>query len=222
MERRQLLKSLGLGTGMIIGGAVIGQAADLCGRTPQQTEGPFYPIKDQDDKDWDLTQLTGNNRKAEGEEVIIVGKVLDQNCKPIPGTLVEIWQACTTGKYNHPNDPNTATLDPNFQYWGKATTDSNGAYLFKTIIPGAYPADTGWIRPPHIHYKVHQWGYKELTTQLYFDGNQYNKTDRILNGVPKSERSKVVRPIETKIIDIPGEAPATHRVVQFDITLEKA
>lgn len=221
MERRQLLKQLGIGTGMILGSAALGHAAEICGKTPAQTEGPFYPIKDQSDKDWDLTQLNGSSRRALGDEIIVVGTVLDQNCKPVPGTLVEIWQACISGKYNHPNDPNTAPLDPDFQYWGKSISDENGVYLFKTIIPGEYPADTNWIRPPHIHYKVHKWGYKELTTQLYFAGNKYNKTDLILNAIPKTERERVVRPIEDKELLIPGENLSLRRVVNFDLIIEK-
>jgi protocatechuate 3,4-dioxygenase beta subunit len=221
MKRRELLK-LGLGTSAAIGVATIGQAAALCGRTPPQTEGPFYPVKPQDDKDWDLTQVKGRTQRAEGEEIVVMGRVTGLDCQPVAGTLVEIWQACASGKYNHPNDPNSAPLDPNFQYWGKSITDDQGYYFFKTILPGAYPADTQWIRPPHIHYKVHKWGFNELTTQLYFAGNQYNSGDRILNRIPRVEQDRVVRPIELREIDLPGEERLPRQVVEFDLVLEKA
>jgi len=221
MKRRELLK-WSLGAGSAIGVASLAKAAPLCvGKTPAQTEGPFYPVSDQNDKDWDLTFVNGNSQKAQGNVIVIAGQVLDQNCKPLPETLVEVWQACATGKYNHPNDPNKAPLDKNFQYWGRAATDNHGLYFFKTILPGAYPADTNWIRPPHVHYKVHKWGYNELTTQLYFSGNKYNETDRILNQIPKSERERVVRPIEIQEITLPGEQKAKYPVVRFDIVLTK-
>lgn len=219
MKRRELLK-WSLGAGSALGVASLAKAAPLCvGKTPAQTEGPFYPITDQNDKDWDLTFVNGTNQKAAGNVIVIVGQVLDQNCTSLADTLVEIWQACVTGKYNHPNDPNTASLDKNFQYWGKATTDSEGYYLFKTILPGAYPADTNWMRPPHVHYKVNKWGYKELTTQLYFEGNQYNDKDLILNQIAKADRSKVVRPIVEQDIALPGEQKTKYAVVRFDIVL---
>ena len=140
----------------------------------------------------------------------------------LPETLVEIWQACVSGKYNHPNDPNKAPLDKNFQYWGRSTTDKQGIYFFKTILPGAYPADTNWIRPPHVHYKVHKWGFRELTTQLYFAGNQYNQFDRILNQISKGDQAKVIRPILNQEIQLPGEPKAVYPVVRFDIGLVKA
>lgn len=220
MKRRHLLK-LGLGTGAAIGIASLGRASTICGKTPAQIEGPFYPINPQSDKDWDLTQVQGKIRQAQGEEIIVTGQVSDEACQPIKDTVVEIWQACQSGKYNHPNDPNTAPLDPDFQYWGKAQTDDQGIYIFKTIIPGAYPADTNWIRPPHIHFKVHKWGYKELTTQLYFEGNQYNQNDRILNQIPREEQPKVVRPILNRVFKLPGENEMIRKYIEFDIVLKK-
>ncbi len=222
MKRRELLK-WSLGAGSALGVATLAGAAPLCaGKTPAQTEGPFYPVADQIDKDWDLTFVKGITQKAQGEEIVVLGQVSDQNCQPLKETLVEIWQACASGKYNHPNDPNNAPLDKNFQYWGRAMTNEEGFYLFKTILPGDYPADTHWIRPPHIHYKVQKWGFRELTTQLYFAGNKYNDTDHILNQIPRAERGKVVRPIELQDIELPGEQRARYPVVRFDIVLTKA
>jgi len=222
MKRRELLK-WSLGAGSALGAATIAKAAPLCvGKTPAQTEGPFYPVVDQRDKDWDLTFVNGQNGRAQGQVIVIAGQVLDQDCQPLPETLVEIWQACVSGKYNHPNDPNKAPLDKNFQYWGRSTTDKQGVYFFKTILPGAYPADTNWIRPPHVHYKVHKWGFRDLTTQLYFAGNQYNQFDRILNQIPKGDQVKVVRPIVNQEIQLPGEPKAVYPVVRFDIGLVKA
>lgn len=160
--------------------------------TPGQTEGPFYPIADQFDKDNDLTIVQGKNKKALGEVIIIQGKVIDENCAPVENVLVEIWQACETGKYNHPADPNPAKLDPNFQYWGRAVTNKKGEYSFKTILPGQYKAASDWIRPPHIHFKVHRRGFEELTSQFYFKDHPLNKFDRVLQSLHPDDRKKVI------------------------------
>lgn len=212
VQRRSLLK---WGAASAVGLSPLGMAAQSClSSTPQQVEGPFYPIKDQFDKDWDLVAVRGRNQIAKGEIIYIQGQVLDSACKPIVGAIVEIWQACATGKYNHPNDPNTAPLDPNFQYWGRAVTNAQGVYMFRTIKPGAYPADAQWWRPPHIHYKVHKLGFLELTTQLYFAGDPLNLKDKILQRLPKQEQAKVVCPIQV--------LKTGHKVAVFNLTLEKA
>ncbi|MGZ3803991.1 MAG: dioxygenase family protein [Pseudobdellovibrionaceae bacterium] len=212
LQRRSFLK---LSLGSLAASASLAKAAELClGATPPQTEGPFYPVKDQADKDWDLVNVTSHTQSALGEIIIIQGQVVDNNCEPVAEALVEIWQACASGKYNHPNDPNTAPLDPHFQYWGRAVTDSAGRYMFRTIKPGAYPAASDWWRPPHVHYKVHKRGYLELTTQLYFEGEAYNADDKILQRLSKSDQEKVVCPL--KISD-KGE-----KIVTFNISIEKA
>jgi len=185
--------------GTLAGGNALAQTfMGACKITPAQTEGPFYPIKDQPDEDSDLTFVRGNTKSALGQVIYVMGEVTDQDCAPVPNALVEIWQACASGRYNHPNDTNPQPLDPNFQYWGKAVTDSQGIYKFKTIIPGAYPADVDWIRPPHIHFKAHKLGYHELTTQMYFAGNEYNDKDKILMALPPASRSQVVVAIGEK------------------------
>ncbi len=208
MNRRELLTKFAM-VGGAISVAPFVQAALRCApQTPKQTQGPFYPVADQIDKDTDLTQVMGATETALGEVIFVQGVVTDPNCVPVGDVFVEIWQACATGKYNHPGDPNTAKLDPNFQYWGIAKTNALGEYSFKTIKPGAYPADTNWIRPPHIHFKIHKWGYHELVTQLYFAGEKYNEADQVLQKLSPADQKLVVLPIENK-------------KVQFNITIIK-
>jgi Protocatechuate 3,4-dioxygenase beta subunit len=84
-----------------------------CSPTPQETAGPFYPVHYPIDKDNDLTFLNNKKGKAEGKPIWINGLVQNQGCEPVQGALIEIWQACSTGKYNHPRDSNKARLDPN-------------------------------------------------------------------------------------------------------------
>ena len=216
-NRRNLLKNsalliapLGLST------KAIGQ---VCGLTPQQTEGPFYPVNDQIDKDADLTFMTDRNKSALGEVIIIQGKVIDENCGPVENAIVEIWQACATGKYNHPGDPNPASLDPNFQYWGRALTNKDGEYQFKTIRPGHYQATSTWMRPAHIHFKVHRRGYVELTSQLYFKDDIYNANDRILQSLSPAEQKLLVVDFKNQLDQFRNKTNKP-KLGKFDISIE--
>ncbi|MEY4631167.1 MAG: hypothetical protein RIQ81_1287 [Pseudomonadota bacterium] len=195
-DRRNTLKAAGLaGMGLLSSGLLasgIAKAA-LGVKTPAQPEGPFYPVKDQLDKDADMTQVRGRGEAALGESVILAGIVRDADTSaPVEGALVEFWQACASGKYDHPSDPNTAPLDPNFQYWAQVKTDGQGRFSLKTVRPGAYPAGDGWVRPPHIHVKIHRQGYPSLTTQIYFAGEALNDQDLILQRLSPAQRELVI------------------------------
>lgn len=216
MQRRNFIKFGGIAaTSLVTMNALA--ASEACAvktPTPKQPEGPFYPVVDQVDTDSDLVYLKGSSKSALGEIIIVEGKITDQKCHPVEGVLVEIWQACESGRYNHPADPNTSPLDENFQYWGKAVTDKNGLYRFRTILPGAYPADVGWIRPPHIHFKVAKKGYIELITQMYFAGQALNDQDLILRRLHADEQQEV-------IVDLKPVAGMPHPVGEFNIQIEK-
>ncbi len=207
LKKRMMLRS-SLGAAVFFTALGAKAAAPMCGITPAQTEGPFYPENTSGEDDTDLTQ----NGRAKGEVIFVEGVVTDPACVPVAGALVEIWQACESGRYDHSGDPNTAPLDPDFQYWGRAVTDANGAYKFKTVLPGAYPAAPGWDRPPHIHFKIAKIGYTELITQLYFKGQKLNGQDRILRAIPKAQRESVISELVVK----PGETIPT---ATFPITL---
>ena len=156
-----------------------------------------------------------NGKQAKGVSIRVSGHVMNTEAKPLEGVKVEIWQACQAGSYNHPKDTNPAPRDPNFEYYSSIRTDSNGYYSFKTIIPGPYPADDHWMRPPHIHYKVSHEGHKPFITQLYFDGNSFlnqeisvvggksvtgkvinhlNELDLMLNKIPEASRPRLIVP----------------------------
>lgn len=183
----------------LIGAAAVGAslkaiASDVCHPvfTPAQTQGPFYPGERAFGLDTDLTQVPGRPVRAKGRVIYVRGRVVDENCRPIQGANVEIWQACASGKYNAPNDPNPAPLDPNFKYWAETFTNKDGEYMFKTIIPGAYPAARDWDRPPHIHFKVSKLGHRDLVTQMYFKGEALNDSDLIIQDLPEAERQTVI------------------------------
>ncbi len=188
MKRRELLQNSGLILGTFL--ATKAHALSQCGITPRQVKGPFYPVAEIPEVDADLTRTSTG--VAIGQKVVVRGKVMDHLCRPLKNVKVEVWQACHTGKYNHPDDTFEGELDPHFQYFAKLTTDESGEYSFKTIIPGSYPATHEWMRPPHIHFRVLAPGHPEFITQMYFKGHVLNQHDRILQALSKEDQNKLV------------------------------
>lgn len=175
-SRRKFIKLSAIGS--FLGVASSGSLANSV--TPSEIKGPFYPITPQKDRDFDLTSIEGKNGVAKGRVVLIQGQVIDQNAKPVEDATVDIWQANAAGRYRHPYDSNSAPLDPNFQGWAIVQSGAKGKFQFKTIVPGSYPVNEEWERPPHIHFKVSKLGYAELITQMYFPENDLNSSDRLL------------------------------------------
>ena len=218
ISRRELLASSAIGiASSVLGFACVRKADSFsCDLTPEQTEGPFYPADRQLDEDSDLTFVAGRSEKAEGQVIYIRGQVVDGHCRPVQGTTIEIWQASAQGRYNHPRESrNPVPLDPNFQSWGRAITDQEGQYLFKTVIPGQYPAGRGWIRPSHIHFRVVGASHRELTTQMYFSGDRYLDSDFILRDIPREQRHRVI--VERQ--NAGGEFEPDTGLYQFDLTV---
>jgi protocatechuate 3,4-dioxygenase, beta subunit len=223
LSRRSLLIDLIALGGAWLASTLVGRAADLgCPTTPPQTEGPYYPPKAQIDamldQDNDLTRIKGQAGKATGQIVYVMGQVRDQQCRPIEGAVVEIWQASENGRYSHPRDrDNRAPLDTQFQYWGQNVTDKDGHYLFKTIKPGSYQAGRNWTRPPHIHFKVSHAKFRPFITQMYFVGDAFQASDYILNDVPPHERKRVIVQLDQPGADYESDA----RLGRFDLTLSR-
>ena len=121
-----------------------------------------------------------------GERIIVSGRVIDENGRPVPSTLVEVWQANAAGRYRHQNDRHDAPLDPNFSGCGRVITDADGRYRFVTIRPGAYPwrnHHNAW-RPAHIHFSLFGRAFAtRLVTQMYFPGDPLLPLDPIFNCV---------------------------------------
>jgi protocatechuate 3,4-dioxygenase beta subunit len=146
--------------------------------TPEQTEGPYYPITLPLDTDNDLLVINSSITPAVGMIAYLSGKILDSSGSPIRDAHVEIWHADNTGAYIHPSSMGYAARDQNFQGFGRFLTGSTGEYLFRTIVPGLY---TGRTR--HIHMKVKVAGRQDLTTQVYFEGEPQNSSDMVLQGI---------------------------------------
>jgi protocatechuate 3,4-dioxygenase beta subunit len=131
----------------------------------------------------EVTDLTRQHKgEPIGERIIVAGRVLDEDARPIPGTLVELWQCNAAGRYHHLIDQHDAPLDPNFTGVGQAVTDEDGNYRFLTIKPGAYPwrnTPNAW-RPAHLHFGVFGAGFAtRIVTQMYFPGDPLLALDPI-------------------------------------------
>jgi protocatechuate 3,4-dioxygenase, beta subunit len=122
-----------------------------------------------------------------GERIVVSGKVMDEDGRPVRDSLVEIWQANSAGRYLHKWDQHDAPLDPNFAGVGQTFTDNEGRYRFITIRPGAYPwrnHPNAW-RPQHIHFSLFGPAFAtRLVTQMYFPGDPLLEFDPIFNSVP--------------------------------------
>jgi protocatechuate 3,4-dioxygenase, beta subunit len=130
-----------------------------------------------------------------GERIIVAGRVLDEDGKPVRNSLVELWQCNAAGRYAHPKDQHDAPLDPHFSGCGKTLTNDQGWYRFVTIKPGAYPwgnHSNAW-RPAHIHFSLFGNAYAQrLITQMYFPGDPLLAIDPIYHSVPEFARSRLV------------------------------
>jgi protocatechuate 3,4-dioxygenase beta subunit len=144
----------------------------------------------------DLTRDAETGKEAMGERIIVVGKVVDEDEKPIANTLIEIWQANAAGRYHHPVDQHNAPLDPNFTGAGRCVTNEKGEYRYLTIKPGAYPwlnHPNAW-RPAHIHLSIFGPSFAtRLVTQVFFPGDPLLPMDPIFNSIPtKSGRRRLM------------------------------
>jgi protocatechuate 3,4-dioxygenase beta subunit len=126
-------------------------------------------------------------RAALGERIVVAGRVTDEDGRPVPHTMLELWQANASGRYQHPSDQHDAPMDPNFLGSGRVFSDADGRYQFVTIKPGAYPwrnHDNAW-RPNHIHFSLFGAGFaSRLITQMYFPGDPLLALDPVFHAVP--------------------------------------
>jgi protocatechuate 3,4-dioxygenase beta subunit len=158
--------------------------------TLSELTGPVYGHESVREGDNDLTRQ--HAAEPIGERIIVQGRVLDEDGRPVPNTLVEIWQANATGRYVHVVDQHDAPLDPNFTGAGRAVTDAEGRYTFTSIRPGSYPwrnHHNAW-RPAHIHFSLFGPSFlSRLVTQMYFPGDPLMPYDPLYNGIP-DERAR--------------------------------
>ena len=157
--------------------------------------GPVYGHEAVGALDNDLTKNAVRNGAPLGERIVVTGRVLDENEKPLPNMLVEIWQCNAAGRYVHTADQHDAPLDPNFLGAGRCVSDPDGNYRFYTLKPAAYPwgnHDNAW-RPAHIHFSLLGPSLAtRLVTQMYFPGDPLLGLDPIFMTVPETSRDRLV------------------------------
>jgi len=157
--------------------------------------GPVYGRESVGPLDADLTKNGVRNGEPLGERIVVSGRVLDENARPLPNMLVEIWQANAAGRYVHEADGHDAPIDPNYLGAGRCVTDSGGNYRFYSVRPGAYPwgnHPNAW-RPPHIHFSLFGTCLADrLVTQMYFPGDPLLALDPIFQSVPEKARDRLV------------------------------
>jgi protocatechuate 3,4-dioxygenase, beta subunit len=184
--------------------------------TLSEVTGPVYGHSDVVASDSDLTRQ--HSGEPLGERIIVMGRVLDDGGRPVPHTLLEIWQANAAGRYAHHGDDHPAPLDPNFTGAGRILTDANGQYEFTTIKPGAYPwhnHDNAW-RPAHIHFSLFGPAFAtRLITQMYFPGDPLFAHDSIFQSIPdENARQRLISKL-----DLDVTRPEWALGYRFDIIL---
>lgn len=153
--------------------------------------------------EWDLTRISPDRPRAEGTPIEVTGTLRNENGTPLPGALIEIWNANTHGRYRHIEDQSGLQLDENFLGTGRVLTDAEGTYKFWTISPGAYLArpDIGRWRPKHIHLSV-SGGPARIITQMYFPDEPNNATDPMAILMGDGFERNVGKPYETPDINV--------------------
>jgi protocatechuate 3,4-dioxygenase, beta subunit len=188
---------------------------------PEELHSLAAPVFGEDDLDPDDADLTAHgDGDPLGERIIVHGRILDEDGRPVPNALVEVWQANAAGRYRHDGDLHPAPLDPNFAGAGRALAGADGSYRFVTVKPGAYPwrnHPNAW-RPAHIHFSLFGRAFTQrLVTQMYFPGDPLFELDPIFNSVrdPKARELLVAR------FDLDATEPEWALAYRFDIVLRR-
>ena len=180
--------------------------------------GPVSRPDQIDPKDTDLIFNYAQTGEPIGPRIIVYGRVLDEDARPVPGALVEIWQANAGGRYRHKRDAYLAPLDPNFGGCGRTLTDGAGNYSLRTIRPGPYLRPNGvndW-RPARVHFSMFGHAFAQrLITQMYFEGDPMIWQCPIVGAIPSREA------VERLIAALDREAtlPMDAMAYRFDIVL---
>jgi protocatechuate 3,4-dioxygenase beta subunit len=176
--------------------------------TLSELTGPVYGHESVGPLDADLTKNGARNGEPIGERIVVTGRVLDEAGRPVPDTLIEIWQANAAGRYIHKIDQHDAPLDPNFFGGGRCVTGADGGYRFRTIKPGAYPwrnHPNAW-RPNHIHMSLlGPTIASRLVTQMYFPGDPLLAYDPIHQSAPEAARGRLIASFSMDVTE-PGFA----------------
>lgn len=183
--------------------------SERLGQTPSQTVGPYFTLRLYREGE---NVLVGTD--ADGEHIVIEGRVLDGDRNIIEDALLEIWQANSSGRYRHADDSRDLPLDEGFTGFGRAISDfSTGEYRFETVKPGLVPDVEGAFQAPHVSLIVQGRGMlNPVFTRIYFsDEEEANRDDLILRAVPAERR-------RTLIAELSDQGPP--KVYRFDVRFQ--
>lgn len=184
------------------------------GLTSSQTVGPFFSggLLREDAR---RNVLVGP--RTEGTRIRIEGQVLDGDGAPVPDAMVEIWQANAHGRYHHPLDTRPPArrgrihraalpaLNQDFHGFGRSGTEEGG-FWFETIKPGPVPFDGSTMQAPHLLVSVFARGIlNHVVTRLYFDDEERNARDPLLQRVPTERRATLIA------VSSPGAGTPVYR-----------
>lgn len=184
-----------------------------------EATGPVFGHNLLGPNDHDLTvNYAKPGESAIGERIVVHGRIMDGEGRPVPGALLEVWQANAGGRYRHVRDGYMAPLDPNFGGCGRVISDEDGYYWYRTVRPGAYPwpnRANDW-RPAHIHFSVFGSGFAQrLISQLYFEGDPMIAACPIVGTLPDPDAAGLL----TATLDWDHTIPFDARAYKFDIVL---
>ncbi|WP_288338631.1 protocatechuate 3,4-dioxygenase subunit alpha [uncultured Sphingomonas sp.] len=211
----------------------------LFGQTPSQTVGPFFhyglPWKGGADlvgrsdmgarpelmpEAHYVLNLSSPSGTPGGEVIELTGRVLDGQGAAVPDAMIEIWQANAAGRYRSMDDArDDVPLDPHFVGFGRAATDEDGRYRFRTIMPGRVPGPGNGLQAPHLAVSIFARGLlKRLATRIYFDGAEGNDTDPVLGCVPADRRATLIaRRDAAGVWSLDIVLQGAHETAMFDL-----
>ena len=183
LRRRQAIFALSA-----LGVAPLARTQAGAGRaTPSQTLGPFYPRNAGErprQTDADLLAFDGDRLLSRGVPLYLTGRILDRRGNPIAQAEVEIWQCDANAVYHHPAGGAESERDPHFQGYGRALSEADGRFHFRTIRPVPYPG-----RTPHIHVRIAPRSGGVLATQLYLPDEPGNPRDFLFRQLSRDEQA---------------------------------
>jgi protocatechuate 3,4-dioxygenase alpha subunit len=179
--------------------------------SPYCTIGPFFPGEFAEGCG-DLTNFEG--QRARGQHIVLRGRIVEEGNRPIQNAIIEIWQPDANGVFQHPLDPRFEEVDPGFFGWGRVRTDKDGGFEFRTVMPGAYAAEDGTVRCPHLNLMVLAIGLtRRLITTVFFGDPAGRISDPVLDCVSDPARRQRLFAIPEKS-ETESSDPLVYR---FDI-----
>ncbi|MFJ3027062.1 dioxygenase [Streptomyces tendae] len=188
--------------------------------TPSSVEGPFHsPAPTRELGAW----ISFGPERDRGVPTVVHGRVLDCDGTPLPGAVIDLWQANDTGLYDSQDESQESG-----NLRALLTTDENGGYWFRTIRPSSYPVPTDGtagrllkaigrhpMRPAHLHVRVEAPGHRPLTTHVFLDEDPYLDSDAAFAVKPEL----VCHPVHREVADDRWELDTPYEEIEFDIRL---